>query len=103
MPGLANSDSIGEQLGLVSPEFQDVVLGPAVWRKSGSCRELLVDGSAVAMLVGAGSLAATQSFFQSAVGVLVQGVLYSVTGCEPLPIAGTVQAYCLHLQEPTWE
>ena len=42
----ANDDA--EQLGLATPQFQDVPPAPCVFRKTGSRQELLVSGAAVA-------------------------------------------------------
>ena len=102
LPGLAVSGSDAEQLGLATPQFQDVPIGPAVWRKVGVNKALVLGASAVTSLMGSGVAASAESLFQTAVGVAVGEVLYVITKAEPLMVAGIACAYRLSLQEPAW-
>ena len=102
MPGLAASGADAEQLGLATPQFQDVPVSPAVWRKVGLDTALVLGGSAVANLLGSQQFASAESLFEAAVGVLVGDVLYVITKAEPLVAAGVACAYRLSVQAPVW-
>ncbi len=102
LPGLAVSGSDAEQLGLGTPQFQDVPVGPAAWRKVGQDKALLLGASDVATLMGSERFPSAESLFQAAVGIVVGGMLYLITNNEPLLVAGIPCAYRLSLQEPAW-
>ena len=102
MPGLAVNGSDAEQLGLGTPQFQDVPVGPAVWRKPGANTALLLGASSVSALMGSQGFASAEVLFQSAVGVVVGGVLYLITKSEPLLVVGVPCAYRVSLKEPAW-
>ncbi len=102
LPGRAASGNDAEQLGLSTPQFEETPLGPAVWRKSGKNAVLLVAGKSVAALVGSQQLASAEAMFEAAVGVVVDGVQYAITGCEPLLVAGVACAYRVTCEAPTW-
>ena len=102
IPGQAVSGSDAEQLGLGTPQFQDVPIGPAVWRKAGKSGARLVGAAAVTSLMGVESFSSAESLFQAAVGVVVDEVLYLVAKSEALMVVGVPCAYRLTLQEPTW-
>ncbi len=101
-PGLAASGSDAEQLGLGTPQFEDVPVGPAVWRKAGVNTSLVLGASAVASLIGSQAFAGAESLFQTAVGVVIGDVLYVITKAEPLLVAGTACAYRLSVKAPVW-
>lgn len=102
LPGLAVSGSDAEQLGLGTPQFQDVPVGPAAWRKVGVNKDLLIAASAITGLMGSLSFASAESLFRTAVGVVVDGVLYTISKGEPLSTAGVPCAYRVTVQEPAW-
>lgn len=102
LPGLAVSGSDAEQLGLGTPQFEDVPVGLAVWRKAGETAALLLGASSINGLMGVRGFGSAQSLFQTAVGLVVDGVLYTIAHCEPLVIAGATCAYRLTTVEPTW-
>lgn len=102
LPGLAVSGSDAEQLGLATPQFQDVPLMPAAWRRLGSTSSLLVAGTAVAPLVASQAFGSAKCLFEAAVGVVVDGVLYGITKSEPFTLSGLPCGYRLSLQEPAW-
>lgn len=103
LPGNAVSGSDAEQLGLSTPIFQEIPVGPAVWRKTGSVAELLLAAPAVTALVGSGSNSSAQSLFQSAVGVIVDGVVYGIEEARPVGTGNGPCAYVLAVQAPSWQ
>ncbi len=70
-PAVANND--GEQLGLATPQFQDVELAPAVFRKAESTKTLLVSGSAVKAVLGTLEFNSAEVLFETALGVVIDG------------------------------
>lgn len=102
MPGLAVSGSDAEQMGLGTPQFQDVPLGPAAWRKVGVDSTLLLAAAGVVELMASQGFASAETLFQTAVGVVVDGVLYGITNCEPIARAGVPCAYRVSVKEPAW-
>ena len=102
LPGLAAGGSDAEELGLATPQFQDVPVGPAVWRKAGVDKALLIAGASVAEVVGTRDVAAAQSLFQSAVGLVIAGVLYVIKDSEPLLVGGVPAAFRIRVEGPTW-
>ena len=102
LPGMAVCDSYAEQLGLATPAFQDLPVGPAAWRKQGVNTVLLVAAAAIAGLVGTPGFSSAESLFESAVGFVLDGVLYRVEGCQTLTAAGVACAYRLTLSRPAW-
>ena len=102
LPGLAVSGSDAEQLGLSAPVFADVPVGPAAWQRAGETKTLLLAAEAVVQVAGSQEVGAAMSVFEAAVGLVVSGVLYRITGCEPMLMAGVACAYRLTLEEPAW-
>ena len=102
LPGLAVSGSQAEELGLATPEFQDLPLAPAVWRKVGVNTGLLLDAGSVVALVGSQAFESAKDLFEAAVGVVVSGNLYAITKSEPLMVAGVACAYRLTLETQVW-
>ena len=87
LPGMAASGSDAEQLGLGTANFQDVPIGPVIWRKVGVDRSLLLGASAVAALVGSSGYVSAEALFASAAGVVVEGVMYTIASSEAI-VAG---------------
>ena len=102
LPGVAVSGSDAEQMGLGTPDFRDMPVGPAVWRKPGAVDELLLGAEAIAELMGSESVDSAEVLFQEAVGVVVAGVLYLILRSEALTVAGAPCAYRLKVQPPQW-
>ena len=100
LPGLAVSGSDAEQLGLGSPMFQDVPIGPAVWRKVGVDTELVVSGAAVAALIASQGAASAEALFAWVAGVVVEGLLYTISKSEAMTAGGVDAAYRLSLVAP---
>lgn len=100
LPGMAASGTDAEQLGLGTPQFQDVPIGPAVWHKAGTSPVLLLASTPIAALVASEAYASAESLFEEAVGVVVDDVVYGILRSEALETAGVPCAYRLTMQRP---
>lgn len=97
----------GEQTGLATPTFQDSELRPVAFRKvragvtkDNVLAELLVSASAVTALVGSLAYQSASVLFGQAAGVLIDGVLYSITSAVSAEAFGEVYLYRLGLRAP---
>jgi len=97
-PAVANND--GEQLGLATPQFQDVELSPAAFRKAETTSTLLVSGSAVTAVVGSLQFNSAEVLFETAAGVVVDGVLYTILSSAAATSDGATYVYSLELRAP---
>lgn len=97
-PAIAGSDA--EQLGLGTPGFQDVELSPAVFRRADSTTTLLVSGSAVRAVVGSVEFDSADVLFETAAGVVVDGVLYTIVSRTTSTADGKAYTYALELRAP---
>ena len=85
MPAPAVPADPTEQLGLATPQFQDIPLAPCVYRKARATlaegkpakSELLVSASAIERIVGSLAYASASVLFANAVGILA--------GPQPVP------------------
>lgn len=108
IPAPAIAGDSGEQLGLTSPQFQDVELSPVVFRTATSDggegkaghRELIASATAVQALTGSREFASANALFASAFGVLVDDVQLAIVGITDLEAGGLVYAYRVTLREP---
>ncbi len=100
LPGMASSGDDAEQLGLGTPVFQDVPVGPAVWRKVGVDSALLLGASAVAALVGSGGYVSAKEMFESAAGVVVEGVMYTIAASAAIAAGDGPCGYRLTVVAP---
>ena len=66
MPAPAVAGNDGEQLGLATPQFQDIELAPVAFRKAESTSTLLVSGSAVKAVVGSLKFNSAELLFEDA-------------------------------------
>ena len=99
MPAMAGDD--GEQLGLETPQFQDVALGPVVFRRSTSPiadTEVLVSAMAVETIVGALAFDSAQVLFAQALGIVVDDALYEVEWVRSSEAFGVVYLYRVGLR-----
>jgi hypothetical protein len=94
-PAVANDD--GEQLGLATPLFQDVQLAPAAFRQSAKTSTLLLSGSAVKAVVGSLQFNSVEVLFETAAGVVVDGVLYTIISSTAATADGATYVYSLEL------
>jgi hypothetical protein len=108
MPATASAGDVTEQLGLATPQFQDVELAPVVFRSARATVaegkaarwELLVAGDAVEALVGSLDYGAAESLFGAAFGVLIDGVLMTVESTTAAEVAGTAYLYRVVVRSP---
>ena len=109
IPASAIPGDLGEQLGLALPQFQDVALGPVVFRKvrpriavAGKERpadsELLVSPSAVMQIVGSLGYRSADVLFASARGVVVDGATLEIMSVTSAEAFGSVHLYRLALR-----
>lgn len=111
MPAPASAGDVAEQLGLETPQFQDMELSPVVFRRArassaeaGSVKwELMVSATAVEALVGSLGYSAANVLFGTAFGVLVDGVLMTVVSATASSAFGKPYVYRLWLREPNAE
>lgn len=99
LPGVAASGD-ADQLGLAIPQYQDAPLGPAVWRKVGIDTALLVSASGMSALAGTTDFGSAEAMLESAVGVVVEGILYTISRSEPIVVGGQPCAYRLTVLAP---
>ncbi len=104
-PAVAGVDA--EQLGLSSPQFQDLLLSPVLLRKVRSelaegetprC-ELLLSASAVAAAVSAQQVSSADVLFQQATGVVMNGVLFLIEAIASTQWLGRACVYRVLLRE----
>lgn len=103
MPGPAASGQDGEQLGMMTPSFQDEPMGPAVWRKLGVNDGLIVPAGPVIALMGSAGFDSARALFEAAAGVVVDGVVYTITECQPILAGAVACGYRLTLVAPVWD
>jgi hypothetical protein len=97
-PAVPNADA--EQLGLATPEYQDVALGPATFHKANSVTKLLVSASAVHEVVGSLGFDSADVLFETAVGLFVDDLLYKITNSYSSQAMGMPYCYWLTLEPP---
>ena len=100
MPAPAVAGNDGEQLGLATPLFQDVELAPAVLRKAESTKTLLVSGSAVKAVLGTLEFNSAEVLFETAFGVVIDGLLYTILSSTAATSDGATYVYSLELRAP---
>jgi hypothetical protein len=113
VPANASAGDTTEQLGLAVPEFQDVELGPVVFRKGRQAAsaltvavdkatkwELMVSATAVQKVVGSLGYSAAGVLFATAYGVLIDGVLMEVISATESEAFGAPYVYRLVLRAP---
>jgi hypothetical protein len=89
-----------EQLGLATPQFNDVVLAPCVFHKADSVKTLLVAATAVDAIVGSLAFDSPDVLFETAIGVVIDGVVYEITDSIASQSMGQAYCYRLTLQRP---
>jgi hypothetical protein len=97
-PAVAGDDA--EQLGLATPGFQDVELAPAAFQKSNSVAKLGVSASALKALVGSLDYDSAEVLFETAVGVVIDDVVYEITESVAAQAMGEAYCYWLSLKAP---
>lgn len=97
VPAPASVSDDGEQLGLATPEFQELELRPAAVVRSGSKVKVLVSAEAVERVAGAEGAAAVEELLRSACGVVVDGAVYPIEASVTMRSGGGVCCYALTL------
>ena len=97
-PAVPNADA--EQLGLATPAYQDVALGPATFHKANSVIKLLISASAVHEVVGSLGFDSADVLFETAVGLFVDDLLYKITNSYSSQAMGMPYCYWLTLEPP---
>jgi hypothetical protein len=100
MPAPAASGDDAEQLGLATPEFNDIELAPVAFHKANSVTKLLVSASAVQVVLGASGFDSADVLFETAVGVLIDDVLYEIVKSFSSQAMGEAYCYWLVLLPP---
>ena len=100
MPGLAASGDDSEQLGLATPLFQDVALGPVAFHKANNNTRLMVSAAAVLGLVQSFAYDSADVLFETAAGVVIDGLLYLITKVVTAEAMDKPYCYWLTLQPP---
>jgi hypothetical protein len=100
VPVPAVPDNDAEQLGLATPQFQDVPLAPAVWRRSPKDAQLLLSVTAVRSIVETLSAASADALFTTAAGVIVDGTVCEIVAFEASEAKGEPFCYRLTLRLP---
>jgi hypothetical protein len=98
VPAVPNNDA--EQLGLATPGYQDLALGPATFHKANSVTKLLVSASAVHAVVGSLGFDSADILFETAVGLFIDDLLYKITNSYSSQAMGLPYCYCLTLEPP---
>ena len=97
-PAVPNADA--EQLGLATPAYQDVALGPATFHKANSVIKLLISAIAVHEVVGSLGFDSANVLFETAVGLFVDDLLYKITNSYSSQAMGMPYCYWLTLEPP---
>jgi hypothetical protein len=97
-PAVPGDDA--EQLGLATPQYQDLVLGPATFHKADSVTKLLVSASAVHEALGSLGYDSADVLFETAVGLLIDDLLYKITNSYSSQAMGMPYCYWLTLEPP---
>jgi hypothetical protein len=108
MPAPAVPSDVTEQLGIATPAFQDIALGPVVYRKARAAVaegkaakwELLVSATVVAGLVGSLTYASASVLFAAAYGVLSDDELLEIEAATQEQVFGQPYVYRLVLRAP---
>jgi hypothetical protein len=100
LPAPAVANNAGEQLGIATPQFQDVELAPVAFRKMEKTTVLLVSGSAVKAIVGSLQFNSAEVLFETAVGVIVDCLLYTILSNTASTSDGETFLYSLELRAP---
>ena len=98
VPAVPNNDA--EQLGLATPGYQDVALGPATFHKANSVTKLLVSASAVHEVLGSLGFDSADILFETAVGLFIDDLLYKITNSYSSQAMGMPYCYWLTLEPP---
>ena len=107
LPAPAVASSVNEQLGLTTPEFQDVELSPVVFRKArpqvkkdGEFWELMISAISVDSVLGDSGATDASELFAGAAGVLVDDRLMEIESVSSSDMDGASYVYRAVLHVP---
>ncbi len=100
MAAPASVGNDAEQLGLVTPQFHDIVLAPAVFHKADSVKLLLVAAGAVDAACGTLGFDAADVLFEAATGIVIDDLVYAITDSYCSQAMGKAYCYWLTLVRP---
>lgn len=101
MPAPAVSGDDGEQLGLATPGFQDVPLGPVAFQRLTPVQvEMLVSAGAMLRAAGTESFDAVDGLLRGAVGVVLDEGTWTITGVRTMQAEGKPYCYGVTLRKP---
>ncbi len=80
--------------------YQDAALGPAVFHKANSVTKLLVSASTVHKLLGSLGFDSADILFETAMGLLIDDLLYKITNSYSSQTMGIPYCYWLTLEPP---
>ena len=111
MPAPAVAGDVTEQLGISTPQFQDIPLAPVVFRKARALAttkrpvrwELLVSATAVTNVVTSLAYASASVLFDNAAGVLVDEELLEIFSATEEQVFGQPYVYRLVVYAPLAE
>jgi hypothetical protein len=106
VPSNAMAAQDAEQLGMSDPHFEEISIGPAVFRRvmptkadgKGERTELLVSATTVLKIVGLLGFESASLLFAQAAGVVVQGALLQIVGVSSSEIFGQPYLYRVQLR-----
>jgi len=109
IPAPAVAGDLGEQVGLATPLFQDLSIGPAVFRKirpwvaihakeRAADSELLLSATAVTQVVGSSGYRSADVLFANASAVVVDGAMLEIMSVASVEAFGSVYLYRLGLR-----
>jgi hypothetical protein len=108
MPAPAVPTDVTEQLGIATPTFQDIPLGPVFYRKARATVaegkaakwEMLVSATVVESLVGSLTYASASVLFAAAYSVLSDDELFEIESATQEQVFGQPYVYRLVLHAP---
>jgi len=100
LPAPAAGGLDAEQLGLATPQFQDVVMEPVAFRKAVSEDRMLVSSATVSATLGTLGYDAADALFETAAGIVVDDVLFTIVGWVAYEAVGGAYCFCLTLRAP---
>ena len=106
VPGSAMAAQDAEQLGMIDPQFEEIAIAPAVFRRvmatkadgKGERAELLVSATTILGIVSSLAFASANVLFAQAAGVVVNGTLLQITGASSSEVFGRPYLYRLQLR-----
>jgi hypothetical protein len=98
MPGLAASGDPTEELGLATPQFQDLSLGPVAFSKANSSAKLTVSAATMLTLTQSFAFDSVAVLFAAAAGIVIDDELYFIHDIISASANGNPYSYTLMLE-----